>query len=207
MSLDARLQQWRADCERRIGPPPRRFGWFARFGYLSVPRPSWAHDDQLRVVIDGFRDDILKHGKVVWGRLVQANMVLFKSGPQNAPAEVVYFPAEEPNDLLERLDVIASSLFTLKGTSGNPTQAQAIADHLTAEITRAFGLSVPANISGGKECEISTIYVTRKHLPEGRLVTPFFPLVITPNRPRRVAILPSRYWADGLVRLWSGIPD
>lgn len=207
MNADPRSRRWLADCRELLGPRPRRFSWWTRFGYLFIPRPSWVHRDQLQVLFKEFRDVIMVHGQVVWGHLVQANGTLFSPGKRDAPAEAVYFTDDEHPDPITALGGLAARLFRLKGTTGHPPQAQAIADHLTAEITRAFGLPVPEEWTGGRRAEVSTIFVHRPHLPGRRLVAPFFPLLITPDRPRRVAVVPSRYWPDDLVRTWAGSPN
>ena len=184
-------------------PGQRKIGWLDRFGYLNVPRPSWCTvEDDLYALFEN-KWKLLKNGIVVWGHLVQANSLLFEPGSDNCPASVI-FPNSERSPLApEQLAPIARAMFDLKNTSGNTVELQEVADSLTDELMRTFGLRVPSQLSHGHEIFEASTFITRKHLPTGVLSIPFFPLVVSPEPPYYNVPLPSRYWPEPLVQLWE----
>jgi hypothetical protein len=194
-----------AQCVAAFGPPPRTFSWRDRMTYLRVRGP------RIRLMLCGdalnglFRNlgSLLAEGSVVWGHIVQANELLFEPGRRNLPAEFVFSLEDRRRVDPRYLSELAMALFDLKGTQPAEPALRPIADHLTDEYQRVFGMPVPASISPGLRCEISTTYVERKHLPGGRLIDGLLPLIVSPRQPRYVIPLPARYWPQELVALWS----
>jgi hypothetical protein len=195
-----------AECAARFGPAPRRFGLWDRLTYLWLVRPEWIYrepiDDLETLFLNRWK--LWRNGTVVWGHIVQANNQLFTPGKSDNPAEVVYSLAD-PDIGLEELSDIASGLYAMKGTTPSDPAHRAIADHLTNEYTRVFGLPVPADISRRRQCLVSTTYVVRKHLPPpGRCLRgTLLPLVVLPTPPHVALPLPSRYWPKSLVEWWT----
>jgi len=141
----------------------------------------------------------LKNGRVTWGYIVQANMLMFKKGSDNCPGEMVYSLVDSNPSDLQR---IAGNLFSLKGTRPNDPELLPIAEYLTDEYIRVYGLNVPNVISQSLPCKISTTYFVRKHLPGGRIYKPLMPLVVNPDLPSVVTPLPGKYWPDELIDWW-----
>jgi len=197
------MQQILEQCRAAIGPAPRRFGFLDRAGYLSIARPAWCGSRDGLSQFFASRGELLREGEVVWGHVVQANTLLFKPGPHNCPGEVAFCPDPARVVDIEELEFVAHSLFDLKGTQPAPGPLRTFAEHLTNERTRAFGLEVPASISPLLDCEVSTIFFARRHLPGGVLSCPFFPILLLPRAPHLVMVLPARYWPPPLLRLWS----
>jgi hypothetical protein len=166
--------------------------------YLRIPEPSWLAGDDLQRLFDD-HPKLLREGRVVWAHLVQANKALFSPGPSDAPAEIVYDPDGRLGP--EELKAAAQQLFQLKNTEPADAQAARIARHLTAEISRAFGLPAPASIGGG--LLLSTIVVARKHLPNHRVTMGHFPVIISDACKGSVMILPSRWWPRALAQEWG----
>jgi hypothetical protein len=196
-------------CRARFGEAPRSFSLLDRLTYMRVPRPYWllfSQDDDINTL---FANDEMTYaeGRVTWGYIIQANGIMYEKGLfgrlLNCPGEVVYSlddPASvDPGDL----EQIAIALAELKGTSPEDPELSPIAEYLTAEWMRVFGLRVPTSISPQLDCRISTTFFVRKHLPRGRICAPLLPLVIYPAEPFVVMPLPARYWPEALVEWWE----
>jgi hypothetical protein len=197
--------RWLEQCRDSFGEPPRSFGWWNRLTYLRVPRPSWCHSEEPLGKFFSRKNALLQDGIVVWGYMIQANSILLHPGPYaaySAPGEVVYCldstQAVEPFALQE----VARNIGALKGTKPEDQDLAGIADYLTDERTRVFGLRVPRSLSPELKCAISTLYFVRKHIPGRFLRTPLFPIILAPGKPRIVMLLPERYWPKELVDWW-----
>src|SRR5262249_16983578 len=142
---------------------------------------------------------LFANGVVVWGQIVQANGSLFRDGDNNSPGEIVFSLADGHLVRPHHLQTIASEIFDLKGTTPEEAGLRAIADHLTNERTRVYGLPVPRSLSPRIQCRISTTFFVRKHLPNGRLCSGSLPLVVNPNEPHFAMPLPQKYWPEELV--------
>ena len=178
---------------------PRRPGLFERL-YLRVRPPGWCRTDDLMVV---YRDrrKLLEEGGVVLAVLVQANMYLFERGADDAPADVIYTTDREAEQPVVRMLSVAQKLFSLKGTKPEDPDEARFARMVSYELGRDFRVTVPDGLSGGLDLTYTTIMVHRRHLPEGRLVAPYFPLLIHPES-RAAMILPARYWPDEFMDGW-----
>lgn len=196
------------ECRKAFGTAPREFALWDRLAYFRVAQPAWVHGnppDDLCLLFDNL-ELLFSRGIVVWGHVVQANQLLFGSGHHNCPGEVVYSLDDariEPEDL----EQIASRLFALKGTEPQDRESRRIADYLTDECQRVFGLSVPGMLSYPFRCEISTTFFARHHLPGRRLCHPLLPLVVSPHQPRLAMPLPAKYWPSELVAWWVESDD
>lgn len=51
--------------------------------------------------------------------------------------------------------------------------------------------------------KLSVMLVHRKHLPDGKLSLPYFPLVMNDKHPGDIMILPSRRWPTWLREHWT----
>ena len=86
-------------------------------GGLVWPMPAWLEadaKDPLRAIYHD-QEQLLSHGRIVWGCIVQANQLLFSKGSDDSPAAIIYstdpyFDAH-PEDLVE----IADELFMVRG--------------------------------------------------------------------------------------------
>lgn len=192
------------ECVQRFGETPRTPSLWDRLTYLRVPKPFWLKEypnDDLHKIFPNLRH-AFSDGIVVWGHVVQANQMMFDPGEHDCPGEVVYsIDDRETIDALD-LQTIAHSLFELKGQTPNDGELLPIADYLTDETVRVFGLSVPAKISPQFHCQISTTLFVRKHLPDHRLRRSLLPLLVSPREPNVATSLPARYWPDDLVEWW-----
>ena len=191
-------------CIDRFGCTPRQFSWSERLTYLRVPRPLWLYIppfDELWTLFHNL-PSLFANGIVVWGHIVQANCRLFAAGNDNNPAEVVYSLDENISLAHLRLQLAALELMALKGTSPGDSELSNIAEYLTDELVRVFGLPVPRSISAHRLC-ISTTFLIRKHLPKQQVCRSLLPLIVNPIEPHVVLPLPEKYWPDDLVQWWT----
>jgi hypothetical protein len=192
------LNEWLHICNQNLGKIPRPISWFEQATYLSSSAPAWAIKDELQTF---FKNQawLMKQGHLVWGSAVQANVQLFSPGIDSCPADVVY-PTKQILDFdPEVLKVIALKIYDLKGTQPDDKSLIKVANHLTNELERVFGLFVPSSFCENIPCGISTIFIARKHLPNGYLSQTIFPLMVSPEQPKIAMILPSRYWPTAMV--------
>ncbi|MCG6157375.1 hypothetical protein [Rubinisphaera margarita] len=193
-----------AECVAKLGDPPRRVALWRR-PYLHVSKPAWLRQnpgDKLTTLFDHL-PQVYSEGLIVWGHIIQANVLMFKPGADNCPGELVYCLDRTRHVQPKYLQELAHSLFRLKGTRPEDAELAPIADYLTDEYIRVFGLKVPRSISHSVPCRISTTYFVRKHLPQRRLCKPLMPIVVLPEKPHVAMPLPARYWPKELVTWWS----
>lgn len=172
--------------------------------------PEWAkpeYDDYGRYVEepDGLlplfeprrQQRFYKEGQVALGAIVQANELLFEAGRGDSPATFIYtqepFFLQNPRELL----IWATALFELKGEDGYVPSVQRIADQLADEAGRYFHYRLPRDVMENREVWMTTILVSRDHLP-GKILTPeiVYPMLILPDDGPDAMILPYWYWKE-----------
>ena len=181
---------------------PARAGLFERL-YQRVRAPRWCRTDDLSAV---FRDQgkLLREGNIVPAVLVQATALLFERGADDAPANVIYTTDSDAEQPVARMLEVARKIFSLKDTKPDDADEARFARMVSYELGRDFRVTVPEKLSGGLDLTYTTIMVHRRHLPEGRLAVPYFPLLIHPES-RASMILPARYWPDDFLDEWVQI--
>jgi len=180
----------------------RNFSWRDRTFYLNISKPKWCgKDDDLFATFQNKRR-LLSDGVVVWAHIIQANVLLFEPGSDNCPASVIFSPDCRSQVEPEELGRVAHSLFELKGTSPSDSALKELADNITDEMTRTFGLKVPRSVSPNLQLYEATTFVTRKHLPNRVLCLPYFPLLVAAEPPYYNFPLPSKFWPQQLIDFW-----
>lgn len=193
------------ECIENFGPAPRRLSLWDRLTYFRIARPSWLRrnpSDRLKSLFDNFYMLFTK-GTVVWGHIIQANRLLFQPGVSDCPGELVYSLADAERVNPDRLRHVAKQLFDLKGTVPQDSELAPIAEYLTNERIRVFGLPVPKTLSPNLRCHISTTFFVRKHLPQRRLCNPVLPIIVNSIEPYFAMPLPARYWPQQFIERWS----
>jgi hypothetical protein len=185
----------------RMGSPPRQLGLRVRLR-LRAFAPWWLPSRDPLLGFYRNQSPLLRDGAVVWGAIIQANMLLFQQGAHSHPAEVIYSSDPFFDRSLHVLVDIARSLFLLKGTTPADLEKKPWAETLTDEMQRSMGRTVPKSLTDGRDVWGSTVMVIRAHVPGRRLQSSWLPLLRLDNCPF-VMIVPSRYWPDELVNLWT----
>ena len=166
--------------------------------YAWIPAPAWIERDDLKKAFYRYRD-LWFGGRVVWGRIVQANTDLFAEGEADLPGEVIY----DPGGTLRHVDLIepARALLALKGTRPADRALRDFAEYFEAGSLRAMGKQVPESITPHRLL-VSSILFHRRHLPDGKLSLSYFPVLVNDKYPGVVMVLPSRWWPDELTGRW-----
>lgn len=191
-------------CINNFGPAPREFSWWDRVTYLRVPKPTWlrVHPNDRLMTLFRNLNRLFCEGTVVWGHIVQANSLMFESGSMNCPGELVYSIESQGVVNPEYLAHVAHQLYSLKGTEPTQPDLMPIAEYLTDEMIRVFGLQVPPSISPEIPCRISTTFFVRKHLPQRRICQSIMPVIVHPAEPYVALPLPEGYWPEELRQWW-----
>lgn len=196
-------QQDLEECRQQFGAPGRRrFRMREGLCYLNIKRPIWCGKQDELWNLFKHKQQVLCHGEIVWGHIVQANTLLFKPGIANCPASVVFCPDSAVPVNLAALSYAAKCMFDLKNTTPEEAELLEIANTLTDEMTRTFGVQVPKQFCNGFTFYEASTFITRKHLPDGVLRRSIFPLLISSVSPYYCFPLPSKYWSSDLIHYW-----
>ena len=167
---------------------------------VEIRRPQWLPGDKLEYLFDNL-PELLRNGRVVWGAVVQANQTLFKRSTNNgAPGEVVY----DPLGRIPRGDLVefAHRIYALKESAPENRDLMPVHEHLTSEMTRAFGMDIATSFIA-YPVKLSTTYFDRQHLPHGKLVLSVLPLLLHDGCPSAVIPLPAKFWPSDLLAEWD----
>ena len=200
-----------AECQHNFGDAPRRFPLRLRMGVLLQVTPGWQmRSDDLRIHFDNYQR-LLREGRVTWGAVVQANTNLFQWGVDEDPSitqanvlpgAIVFSTATEGVSPLE-LRHVAAQVFALKNTQPADPEMARLAEHLTEETHRDYGIPVPRALSPGPPCLVSTTNFQRSHLPGQHLIDSVFPVVVSDTAPHVCTVLPRVFWPRALCEAWE----
>ncbi|MCO4780823.1 MAG: DUF695 domain-containing protein [Candidatus Cloacimonetes bacterium] len=186
------------ELNKKLGPTPRKFSFLDKLIYLKVSKPLWAYDedsksDKLNLLFENYKD-VFINGIIVWAKVIQANQLVWEPGDDDVPGEIVYSFDEAINKNPKYLIPVAKKLFALKETKPEDRKLREIADYLTNERTRVFGLLVPSSLSEQHTCRISTTFFVTKHLHESYLKSSLIPVFVSPGKPYLAMPVPCKYW-------------
>ena len=95
----------------------------------------------------------------------------------------------------EELICLAHELFSTKGDDGFIPSIQYVADLLADEAGRYFHYHLPSNVLENRDVWLTTILVSRDHLPDNTLKPEIvYPMLILPDDGPDAMILPYWYW-------------
>ncbi|VTT97577.1 Uncharacterized protein OS=Planctomyces brasiliensis (strain ATCC 49424 / DSM 5305 / JCM 21570 / NBRC 103401 / IFAM 1448) GN=Plabr_4597 PE=4 SV=1 [Gemmataceae bacterium] len=205
--VPAQANQIRAS-RARFGPPPRVLSTAdaeaCRLTLLPELEAAFraSDDPMLRILAD--RQRLLDRGEVVWGRLVQANQILFDpSNHITAPANVVYRLDPHFDGRAEALGRIPHGLFAQKGTVPASRELREFVRVITDERERIMRRELPRSYCGGRSVYFTTCFIQPGHLPGNRIARPDFPLLVNAHETEAVMVLPSRFWPPDLAYQWE----
>ncbi len=192
-------------CIENFGPAPRTFSMWDRLKYLPLPKPPWLRshgDDRLQILFD-YAEEVFRDGVVVWGYMVQANVLMFRPGRDNCGGLIVYSLDNPQTVAPAELQRVARALYSLKDTKPEDPDVARVAAMITGERARVYGYPVPSSLSPTTCCKISSTFFVRKHLPDRKLTAPLFPIVVNPEVPHVAIPLPAKYWPEALIEWWG----
>lgn len=172
--------------------------------YLQIRKPAWLKGDENDPL---FRQllamkDLFKEGKIVWAAVVQANESMYLAKDRNkfsSAAEVLYDPAGRT--AAGQLKTYAAQLAALKEGHTEDSEQAAHAARLQAENQSISAGVIPKSISH-LPLQVSSVFLWRKHFPNGLLSLDVFPILISEKHAGIVMPLPSRFWPDSLTEQW-----
>lgn len=191
-------------CRSLFGAPGERtFSLIERLFYLQVNKPIWCDkSDELFALFEN-KKKVIHYGNIVWGNIVQANTLLFEQGSSDCPASVIFSPDPNVDLSFEQLSSAASDMFELKNTTPDDERLRKIADTLTNEMERTFGVNVPKEFCPEFQLYEASTFISRKHLPNRILSKGVLPLLVSPRKPFWCLPLPSKYWPQSLIEYWQ----
>ncbi len=169
--------------------------WNASYahGVLGVTAPDWfAHDAVFQRWFAAL-PALWRGGSVVWSQLVQANSLLFRPGTADCPGEVLFDPTGRVDPA--RFGDAAQAMYGLKGLRLRNPWLNFFAQALTHERVRTSGHDLPASL-GARGLQTASLLFFRKHLRDGVLSGGKLPLLVSPEHPGIVMMLPAQYWPD-----------
>ena len=189
---------------KNFGSIPRSFGLFAR-RYIQLKEPSWyleSGDTRFDCLFED-QQILFEKGTVVWGYIVQANSQLFEPGEKDHPAAAVFSLDKHYDHNLSDLADIAYQLYDYKGVEDPPQEIREFAEIITDEMRSPFNVLLPHALTAGRDVYFTSLMISRKHLPERRLVAGWLPLLVGPSFTKASAVVPGRYWPGELEEAWS----
>ncbi len=191
-------QNWLPDFYQRfqaasISPAHRR--------WIEAPSLYDIHQDDDLHKISPAISDLLQHGRVVWGALIQANSGLFKPDRMmRAPGEVLYDPEGKLGlaDLVE----LRNKLCELKHQPQTDTDLQFYTQHLLAETSRVFGWKTPPSFNAYPLQASTMMFFSEINFPGFCLALSFFPILVCDQHPGIVMISPWQLWPDDIFEEW-----
>lgn len=187
----------------KLGNAPRKFSWFERLVRIRCDKPSWDwKNNELAITINNWYD-IYKYGTVAWGKVIQANVLMFSEGIHDCPGELIVC---KDNFSYNEIVSLAHDLYSLKGNSDDleDLETKDYAMHLEDEHTHRYGIDVPKSIINKDKYFISTIYFQRKHLPNKYISNGLVPVLYLDQLSNRIVTIPHQYWSEEFKNWWIG---
>lgn len=198
--------EWIQEVRRKVGDAPRNFRP-EQLATLRVRQPEFLRQNRADPIHLLYRDQlgIFRNGRPVWGRIVQANALLFEEGLDDCPAAMIHSPDPWFDANPEALIEMASAMYAVKGKPVADPEMDRFGRLLYNEYERQFNLPLPHSLTGGRTVIYTTIMVHRSHLPAPVLVDNTLPIMSDYPRCPGVWIIPSEYWAEAHLTEWFNI--
>jgi Fe-S cluster assembly iron-binding protein IscA len=193
------VAEWKSildECRRLFAPRPSPSG-------VIVPRDlriECAGDDLPWDLVPGYQQ-LLNHGRVVWGARVQSNYRAQAPGEGDLPGMSLWSPDRYFDDRPGELSSIASTLYAWRDgpmPPPDPAAAEAIRI-LDDEHDHVIRLPLPPSLTGGRVVFMGMTVYCRRQLPAGFLVERIYPLLVWPERVSTHLILPLKWWPPRLI--------
>jgi hypothetical protein len=191
------------DTRRDYLQQRRHLGFFAR-RRLRLRPPAWVQRPGCPLgEIYARQRSLIEHGRVVWGRIVQADRRLYHSANQDPyPALAIPCPNEAHPATPALLDRIAARLVAAKlGRLDHPS-ALNLAELLVEDHARRLRLPLPPSLGEDHQVFGTTVMVHPQQLPVPFLVDGLVPLLVATATTRAAMILPARFWSESMEEVW-----
>ena len=187
-------EAWLLELQQRVGPPPRAMGLGYLFGRWAAPRPPWLLEaDPLKLFYE-HRRRVIQTGHLRWGVLIKVET---RDGPADQIGSVVFCPDEHRDVPVEQLLAAADRLGRLTADDLDPADQKLLA-FLALPEQRAFGYLIPPHVTPGAQLALSSTLLFRRHLPRTGLADRVLPLLVPPDGPHTVMVVPSSFWPKAM---------
>jgi hypothetical protein len=189
-----------AEIRDRLGPAPR---WLSedQLKAMTVRRPAWVGQDELEIVLRDQRA-VLAMGEVFWGVLVQAHPALLRPGPLDHTGTLIYSRDAAVVRDPTRLVAVAHRIRDLKHSEPESPGLRRFADLLADDRRRASRWDVPESLAGGLSAYLTTVLVSRAHLPGRTVIGNLVPVLVRYDTPATL-VVPSAVWPRGFRVNWE----
>jgi Fe-S cluster assembly iron-binding protein IscA len=150
-------------------------------------------------------DALFLDGRVTWAAIVMANTGLFQPSKRDLPAGVIYSLEGAFDDDPSTLRRIAERIYHLKDKNPSDARLVPLARAVTDETARETNVVVPPHVARGHPLRYETLYIQRHRLPARYLADQVLPVIVHPQRPTHVMVLPLEYWSPAIVARWHEI--
>lgn len=207
--------RWLAAIGDRIGTPPRAGGFRYLIGGWAAPRPPWLLEADPLKLFYAHRARVIQTGTLTWGLVFAASSSARDAVAIDGSGHVLYadeptrpVPLERLRDASETIRRLPSELrqgeaSTLRTEVRRDEDVVKLAAFLEVGQQRAFGWRVPPVLSPESALAISSTLLFYRHLPGRRLASPLVPLLVPPDLPRTVMIVPKRFWPRDMQAAWK----
>lgn len=173
---------------------------------MNLPRPSWLDEkDGLRFIYTE-QEKLFSEGEIMYGSIVQANNILFKSFPPfNCPAALIFSDDTEIEENPYILHEIAHEIFSYKNMPADevPAELRELARVITDELDRSSFYGTLSNLDGDKiNIGFMSLMIFRKHLPKKKLCGSTLPIIAAPEMCNSIMVLPEKYWSEEFRQAW-----
>ncbi len=181
---------------------------------MSLPEPPFwmKYSDKMA---DAYRygDEIIRDGNVYYGNIVQANMLLFDKAPlkerlqrgSGNPAAMIYSCDPYANQDPFYLQGLARYIYSFKDDLSVPVPAglEEIVALVRDEYSRSdLHFSIETKEIGRIDASFIAIMIIRSFLPKGYLISNILPIIVAPEYPADVILLPMNYWTKDFKKAW-----
>ena len=173
--------------------------------YLQVDVPQWLLGDELYKQVLAM-PTLYQRGRIVWGCLVHTHDIMHYPGDEHCEGEILYDPTGRTDPA--QLQVLAYQLYRLRGTKSKSPDVMHYIEHLNTEYSRIYDFAYPPTLSH-LPMRVSSIWFYRRHLPNGMLALPYFPILLCDDEKYRgqVMVLPAWFWPKDLRDEWLTIAN
>jgi hypothetical protein len=159
-------------------------------------------DDPLRELFDGI-NSLWKHGVIVWGRVIRANVRLYRPGNDDCPGTVI-FSATAPDDVtIGKLHDLGRRFNTLQDAQAqSPSWGQRENEwweDLQNDMSYHRGFDLPSEWQlGVTDYKGSSLMFHKGPLHGGYIQSRILPLLVDPVSSLAL-VVPFKYWPEGMA--------
>lgn len=167
---------------------------------LEPDVPSWFGQEG-DILVSGRWKEILRGGCTTWGCVVKLDRRLLEDQDGDHPVVVAWSPEGAWDRRPRGFQALMSRMYRAANADDPPRELHAIAAMLRDERACPRGMVVPSAWTRGRLVVLSALFVTRSHLPGGRVLRTLFPIRFASAEEHPI-VVPGALWSADLRRWW-----